>query len=392
MPARPTDHETTRRAERSPLASLSLSSIGSAPPSANTDVAISHDNWLSSKDPEAEASEKLAARRLQMDTKPWRQTGRRRKPKANTEQEGALPVEAYEGGTFARMERTHKASEKVDAFWSTKIRPHESPTRSRERACSPSHRSPDTTGRNYADPAHVAIPAQKRWTPAGAKLSPHKERPRVSMAVPRHLNPVRQVGLIHSVDSPLSLQPPELLNTQTQEEPDPNSVESQRTQQRDDKKPQNTHREQPGSRSSEEEEQPSLGVEMGLGEAVRVIAHGCLTIAEVVRKSTGAAARRVSEIDANAANSSSRAGQVAASISAAEIKKRRSAVESSAQRMSAAAYILEKLQRTLDGEHLGANLVALREYAEKAPRPPPEDRDSAHIMVSLAAITPRTSA
>ena len=112
MPARPTDHETTRRAERSPLASLSLSSIGSAPPSANTDMAISHDNWLSSKDPEAEASEKLAARRLQMDTKPWRQTGRRRKPKADTEQEGALPREAYEGGTFARMERTHKVSER----------------------------------------------------------------------------------------------------------------------------------------------------------------------------------------------------------------------------------------------------------------------------------------
>ena len=50
--------------------------------------------------------------------------------------------------------------------------------------------------------------------------------------------------------------------------------------------------------------------------------------------------------------------------------------------MSAAAYILEKLHRTLDGEHLGANMVALREYADKAPRTPDAERNSAAVMVS----------
>jgi len=148
-------------------------------------------------------------------------------------------------------------------------------------------------------------------------------------------------------------------------------------------KTQSKDKEPQGSKSSEEGKEPSLGVDMGLEEAVRVTAHGCLTIADIVRKSTGAAARRVSEIDANVANNSSLQGHVGPYISAAEIQKRRVAVESNAHRMSAAAYILEKLKRTLDGEQLGANMAALREYAEKPPRPPPDDRGSAHIMTNL---------
>jgi hypothetical protein len=400
VPARPTDHETTRRSEHSPLSALSLSSIGSAASLAIPDTICTtspHGDWLRSTDPQTGATEALAARRLQMDTKPWRQTGRRRKPKPDSEQEGQLPPETYEGGTFARMERTHKASEKVDAFWSTKVRPHESPTRSREKIRA-QHRAPDTTGRDYADPAHAAIPAQKRWTPAGAKLSPQKDRPRVSMAVPRHLKPVRQIGLLHSADSPLSLQPPESLNAQTKEEPDAHNAHVQQNNEKEQEsnsgengKARSEDKEPQESKSSEEDKEPSLGVDMGLEEAVRVTAHGCLIIADIVRKSTGAAARRVSEIDTNIANNSSRQGQVASSVSAAEIQKRRSAVESSAHRMSAAAYILEKLQRTLDGEHLGADMAALREYAENAPRALPED-SSVHIMVSSPSSIPRTYA
>jgi hypothetical protein len=208
------------------------------------------------------------------------------------------------------------------------------------------------------------------------------------MAVPRHLKPVRQVALLHSAGSPLSLQPPEPLNAHTNEKLYVHNVhvqdngEKEQFNSGENVKTQSMDKELQDSKSSEEGKEPSLGVDMGLEEAVRVTAHGCLTIADIIRNSTGAAARRVSEIDANVANNSSLQGQVGPSISAAEIQKRRSAVESSAHRMSAAAYILEKLKRTLDGEHLGANMAALREYAEKAPRPPPEDRGSAHIMVS----------
>jgi hypothetical protein len=411
-PVRPTDHETTRRSTRSPLVSSSLSSIGSTGSSVHNSP---HGDWLSSTDVQPTGTgEALAARRLQMDTKPWRQTGRRRKPRPSeldTDQaEGQLPPETFLGGTFARMERAHKASEKVDAFWSTKVRPHESPTRSKEKL-NLSHRSPDTTGRRYEDPAHAAVPADKRWTPGGAKLSPQKDRPRVSMAVPRHLKPVRPITLAN--DSPPSsplralgehqARQAEMLKTPTAEE------QQQQQQQADDNG--NTEQGDGGAKlgqrqgqdgaaaaetevsddavdaaSPERSPNVSLGADMGLEEAVRVVTRGCLSIADVVRKSSGAAARRVSEIDANIANSRgagpSGSAVVSVNVPAAEMKKRRSAVEANAQRMSAAAYILEKLHRTLDGEHLGANMVALREYADKAPRTPDVERNSAAVMVS----------
>lgn len=241
-------------------------------------------------------------------------------------------------------------------------------------------------------------------------MSPQKDRPRVSMAVPRHLKPVRPITLAN--DSPPSsplralgehqARQAEMLKTPTAEEQQQQQADDNgNTEQGDGGAKLGQRQGQDGAAAAETEVSDdavdaasperspnvSLGADMGLEEAVRVVTRGCLSIADVVRKSSGAAARRVSEIDANIANSRgagpSGSAVVSVNVPAAEMKKRRSAVEANAQRMSAAAYILEKLHRTLDGEHLGANMVALREYADKAPRTPDVERNSAAVMTAL---------
>ena len=396
-----TNHDTTRRSTRSPLVSSSMSTIGSAE---SLSTSSPHDGWLSSAvaAPNVGSGEAQASRRLQMDAKPWRQTGRRRKVK--TEDDGSpLPAETFLGGTLARMERNHKAQEKVDAFWSTKTRPHDSPTRNRQAGhhTRPDRRSLDLTGRIYTDPAHAAKAAQSRWTPGGAKDSPERFQRSgdvkrvqslgasgVSMAVPRTLKPVGSINLAQNTPSSSPLR---AMRAQHAAEADrlfrtPAGTPT-KAEQADRENAEEATAAAVAEKQKDEAGDISFG-DMDLEEAVRVTTRGCLTIAEVVRKSTAEATRRVAEIDPNTAHSQ----PSVVSVPAAEVKKRRSAVETSAQRMSAAAYILEKLVRTLDGEHLGANMVALREHANKVPRPISPSRSTMLVMVRSTLRLCRSSA
>ena len=65
-------------------------------------------------------------------------------------------------------------------------------------------------------------------------------------------------------------------------------------------------------------------------------------------------------------------------MSAEEVKS----VEVGAQRMSAAAYIIEKLVRTLNGE-AQVNAEALKEHAKRAPRVGPRQRHTEMVSPVL---------
>jgi len=152
------------------------------------------------------------------------------------------------------------------------------------------------------------------------------------MAVPRHLKPVGSIDLAAQNTPPSS--PLRAIRAQRAAEADRLFRTPTGTPTKAEQAERDSAAEAAGVALTEEQKEDELSFgEMGLEEAVRVTTRGCLTIADVVRKSTAEATRRVAEIDPNTAHS--RPSVV--SVPAAEVKKRRSAVETSAQRMSAAA-------------------------------------------------------
>jgi hypothetical protein len=85
--------------------------------------------------------------------------------------------------------------------------------------------------------------------------------------------------------------------------------------------------------------------ELSLEDAVRVTTQGALAIAEVLRKS-GRRDSTPQQLDANTDLDAEDRGRRRQTVSAEDVKS----LEVGAQRMSAAAYIIEKLVRTLNGE------------------------------------------
>ena len=108
--------------------------------------------------------------------------------------------------------------------------------------------------------------------------------------------------------------------------------------------------------------------ELSLEDAVRVTTQGALAIAEVLRKS-GRRDSTPQQLDANTDLDAEDRGRRRQTVSAEEVKS----LEVGAQRMSAAAYIIEKLVRTLNGE-AQVNAEALKEHAKRAPRVGPRQR------------------
>ena len=293
---RPTDHETSRRNSRSPLVTSSLSSIGLA----------GGEDWMSSSidlnGPPAvrpsstrSSGEALAARRLQLEDKPWRQRGRRRR-----QQEDSRP-----------------------------------------------------------EPSGVG----KAWSPAGAQKSP--QRKRVSMAVPRKIRPLEVDASIAAQAGPSS--PLRAMRAKQEEREAGGSDKSQAEE----------------STEAPADETPAAELslnELSLEDAVRVTTQGALAIAEVLRKS-GRRDSTPQQLDANTDLDAEDRGRRRQTVSAEEVKS----LEVGAQRMSAAAYIIEKLVRTLNGE-AQVNAEALKEHAKRAPRVGPRQRHTE--MVSPVAPLP----
>jgi hypothetical protein len=120
--------------------------------------------------------------------------------------------------------------------------------------------------------------------------------------------------------------------------------------------------------------------ELSLEDAVRVTTQGALAIAEVLRKS-GRRDSTPQQLDANTDLDAEDRGRRRQTVSAEDVKS----LEVGAQRMSAAAYIIEKLVRTLNGE-AQVNAEALKEHAKRAPRVGPRQRHTE--MVSPVAPLP----